>query len=78
MIFDTHLHESKYSDDSFLSLSHAIETAKSLGLDGICITNHDNNYLKNDIGKSKKIDDILVIVGAEILTFEGDILVFSI
>ncbi len=77
MIIDTHLHESKYSSDSFLSLTEAIETAKSLGLDGICVTNHDNNYLKNDIGSSKKIDDILVIVGSEILTFEGDILVFG-
>lgn len=77
MLIDTHLHESKYSDDSFLSLDDAIDTAKSLGLDGICVTNHDNNYLINDIGKSKKIDDILVIVGAEILTFEGDILVFG-
>ncbi|WP_026895268.1 PHP-associated domain-containing protein [Clostridiisalibacter paucivorans] len=77
MIIDTHLHESKYSPDSHLSLTEAIETAKSLGLDGICVTDHDNNYLKNDIGTSKKIDDILVIVGAEILTFEGDILVFG-
>ena len=77
MIIDTHLHESKYSSDSYLSLTDAIETAKSLGLDGICVTAHDNNYLKNDIGKFKKINDILVIVGAEILTFEGDILVFG-
>lgn len=77
MIIDTHLHESKYSFDSFLSLAEAIENAKSLGLEGICVTNHDNNYLKEEIGSSKKIDDILVIVGAEILTFEGDILVFG-
>lgn len=77
MIIDTHLHESKYSPDSYLSLTEAVETAKSLGLDGICVTDHDNNFLKNDIGTSKKINDILVIVGAEILTFEGDILVFG-
>lgn len=77
MIIDTHLHESTYSSDSYLSLTEAIETAKFLGLDGICVTNHDNNYLKNDISSSKKIDDILVIVGSEILTFEGDILVFG-
>lgn len=77
MIIDTHLHESKYSSDSFLSFTDAIDNAKDLGLDGICVTNHDNNYLKNDIGSSKKINDILVIVGAEILTFEGDILVFG-
>lgn len=78
MIIDTHLHESKYSSDSYLSLTDAIETAKSLGLDAICVTDHDNNDLKNDIGLSKKVNDMLVIVGAEILTFQGDILVFGV
>lgn len=77
MIIDTHLHESKYSSDSHLSLTEAIEAARILGLDGICVTDHDNNFLKNEIGHSTKINDILVIVGAEILTFQGDILVFG-
>ncbi len=77
MIIDTHIHENKYSPDSFIDLKGAIETAKFMGLDGICITNHDNNLLKNDIGNYAKINDILVIVGAEILTYEGDILVFG-
>ncbi|MGO1652740.1 PHP-associated domain-containing protein [Senegalia sp. (in: firmicutes)] len=77
MIIDTHLHEDRYSFDSKLPFDKAIEKAKNMGLDGICVTNHDNNHLKNDIGTSKKINDILVIVGAEILTFEGDILVFG-
>lgn len=78
MIIDTHLHESKYSFDSRLSLKEAIETAKFVGLDGICVTNHDNDNLKNDIGASAKINGILVIVGNEILTHEGDILVFGV
>lgn len=78
MIIDTHIHENKYSSDSFMSLNEIIETAKLVGLDGICITNHDNNFLKNEIGNYTKIDNILVIVGAEILTHEGDILVFGV
>lgn len=78
MIIDTHLHESKYSSDSQLSFKDAIETAKFVGLDGICITNHDNNYLIDEIGFSTKINNLLVIVGAEILTYEGDILVFGV
>lgn len=78
MIIDTHLHESKYSFDSHLTFKEAIETAKFVGLDGICVTNHDNNHLRKEIGNSAKINDILVIVGAEILTFEGDILVFGV
>ena len=77
MIIDTHIHENKYSSDSFIDLKKAIDMAKLIGLDGICITNHDNNDLRNDLGDSVKINGVLVIVGAEILTHQGDILVFG-
>lgn len=77
MIIDTHLHESKYSEDSFLSLDEAISAAKKIGLDGICVTDHESNGLIKDIGPFFKRNGILVIVGAEILTYEGDILVFG-
>ncbi|WP_313757129.1 PHP domain-containing protein [Tissierella sp.] len=77
MIIDTHVHENKYSFDSFLDFKESIELAKFMGIDGLCITNHDNNTLRNDIGDSAKINGILVIVGAEVLTYEGDILVFG-
>lgn len=77
MIIDTHIHENKYSSDSFIDLKKAIDMAKLIGLDGICMTNHDNNDLRNDLGDSVKINGVLVIVGAEILTHQGDILVFG-
>lgn len=77
MIIDTHVHENKYSADSFIDLQGGIKTAKLFGLDGLCITNHDNNDLRNDLGDSVKIDGILIIVGAEVLTKQGDILVFG-
>ena len=77
MIIDTHIHESKYSPDSFIELRKATDIAKLIGLDGICITNHDNNNLRNDIGDYAKINGILVIVGTEVLTYQGDILVFG-
>jgi predicted metal-dependent phosphoesterase TrpH len=77
MLIDIHVHESKYSGDSFLGLNSAVRRAKELGLDGICITNHDNNLLRNEIGDYAYINDLLVIVGAEVYTREGDILVFG-
>lgn len=77
MIIDCHVHESKYSFDSNIDFYEAINEAKSIGLDGLCITNHDNNLLRNEIGDSAIIDGVLVIVGAEVLTFEGDILTFG-
>ncbi len=78
MIIDTHVHENKYSFDSFIDFKESIELAKLIGLDGMCITNHDNNNLRNDIGDSANINGVLVIVGAEVLTHEGDILVFGV
>lgn len=78
MIIDTHIHENKYSFDSFIDFKECIHKAKTIGLDGLCITNHDNNDMINDIGNSTLIDNTLIIVGAEILTFEGDILVFGV
>lgn len=78
MIIDTHLHENKYSFDSHIDFKEAIDTARILGMDGICVTNHENNTLREEIGESIHINNILVIVGAEILTHEGDILVFGV
>ncbi|WP_040327974.1 PHP domain-containing protein [Clostridium ihumii] len=77
MIIDTHLHENRYSSDSLMSLEEAICAAKKIGLDGICVTDHESNGLRRDLGSSFTMDGILVIVGAEILTYEGDILVFG-
>ena len=77
MIIDTHVHESKYSFDSSMDFIEAVKLSRLLGLDGLCITNHDNNTLREEIGDSAKINGVLVIVGAEILTFEGDILTFG-
>ena len=47
MIIDMHMHEMRYSGDSFLRLENMVEIAKRRGLDGICITDHDSMGLKN-------------------------------
>lgn len=77
MIIDMHVHENKYSKDSFISLDDIIKKSKEIGLDGVCITDHESNDLMRDFGSHFYKDGILVIVGAEFLTFEGDILVFG-
>jgi len=77
MIIDIHSHENKYSFDSHMNLADGIKQAKVIGLDAMCITNHDNNLLALEVGNSAIIDGLLVIVGTEILTTQGDILVFG-
>jgi predicted metal-dependent phosphoesterase TrpH len=58
-------------------MEEGIKVAKEKGLDGICLTEHDIFASRK---KAKELQDkynILVIVGIEILTFEGDIICFG-
>ena len=78
MIIDTHMHGSEYSPDSTVSMREIVSRAKKVGLDGVCITDHDTNEAIDEAKEIAKQEDYLVIVGAEILTFEGDMLVFGV
>ncbi len=77
MIIDTHMHERTFSDDSFLSLEMIVARAKEIGLSGVCITDHESNGLTERARHYSKETGFLIIVGAEILTHEGDITVFG-
>jgi len=58
-------------------LGDAISKAKSLGLSGICITDHESNGIADLAKEMAQRENFLVIVGMELLTFEGDLLVFG-
>lgn len=77
MIIDTHMHCSEHSADSSVSMREIVSRAKKVGLDGICITDHDTNGAMAEAKQLAKEEDYLVIVGAEILTYEGDMVVFG-
>ncbi|SET28472.1 hypothetical protein SAMN05660297_01913 [Natronincola peptidivorans] len=77
MIIDIHIHEKTYSDDSLLSLKEIIPQAKTMGLNGICITDHESMDIADEAYRLSREENFLVLVGAEILTFEGDMLVFG-
>ena len=72
MIIDTHIHESKFSLDSKVSLIEIMSRAKEIGLDGICITDHDNNDITEEARELSKKTGFLIIPGVEVLTYEGD------
>lgn len=78
MIVDIHVHEMNGSSDSKLNIEDAIKIAEQNGIDGICITDHDSLYWRNRIEKYQKNTDVLLIVGVEIYTLDGDILCFGI
>lgn len=77
MIIDLHFHTKQYSPCSSIDMEEGVRQAKSLGLDGICITDHDEFACRKKAEELQKKYDILVIVGTEILTTEGDLLCFG-
>jgi len=77
MIIDTHIHAYPYSDDSKITLPEIVEQARLIGLDGICITDHESNKIMELAYQLKKETGFPIFVGAEILTYEGDMLVFG-
>ncbi|MYE39131.1 MAG: PHP domain-containing protein [Chloroflexi bacterium] len=65
------------SDDSFMSVDEAIEGAKSLGLDGICLTDHDAFWAEQQARGLSLKHEFLVLPGSEINTDAGHVLTFG-
>ena len=77
LLIDLHTHSYPKSDDSFVSVDDLIDRAKYVGLDGICLTEHDVFWDPADIKTLSKRHDFLVLPGCEINTDAGHILVFG-
>lgn len=78
MIIDFHMHERTFSSDSQMNLKEMVFEAKRKGLDGICITDHDEYGLAEYAMKLSKIENFPIFVGVEYLSIEGDIVAFGI
>lgn len=78
MFIDMHMHESRYSKDSFLKLEEMVELAKKRGLDAICITDHDDMGLKEFAAEYSEKVGFPIFVGVEYLSLQGDIVAFGI
>ena len=77
MLIDIHTHTYPTSDDSNLTPQDLISEAKKVGLDGICITDHDGFWNPRDIEKIGIDNDFLVLPGCEVTTEEGHLLVYG-
>ena len=77
MLIDLHTHSYPKSDDSFVSVDDLIDRAKSLGLDGICLTDHDEFWAPEVVRDLSGKHNFLVLSGSEINTDAGHILVFG-
>lgn len=77
MFIDIHVHTKEFSPCSHIDLEEAIIKAKTIGLDGICITDHESMEMINRSESLTRKHQFLLIVGVELLTYEGDLLVFG-
>ncbi|SHK75759.1 PHP-associated domain-containing protein [Hespellia stercorisuis] len=78
MVIDFHVHERTFSDDSHMNLKEIVNEAKMIGLDGVCITDHDAFGLVDYAAKISRQENFPIFVGVEYLTPEGDITAFGI
>lgn len=77
MIIDLHVHTSPASPCSSAPVDALIEEAKTIGLDGICLTDHNYVWDPNQVEDLRQKHGFLVLSGNEITTDQGDMVVFG-
>ena len=77
MLIDLHTHSYPKSDDSFMGVDDLIDSAKSAGLNGVCLTEHDSFWSTPEVDALSRKHDFLVLPGCEINTDTGHVLVFG-
>jgi len=76
MRLDLHIH-TRASVCSVLSIEDILSRARTLGLDGVCLTDHDLVARESLAREGVQEDGLVVLVGMEYATAEGDFLVFG-
>jgi predicted metal-dependent phosphoesterase TrpH len=76
-LIDLHNHTLVHSDDSLLRPEDLVRRAKQLGLDAVCITEHDRPWDPEELANLSKALDFPIFPGMEINTEEGHVLVFG-
>ncbi len=74
---DLHVHTSPASPCASSSVDDVISEAKRIGLDGICLTDHNYQWNAEDIETLREKHKFPVLRGNEITTVQGDMLVFG-
>lgn len=77
MVIDLHVHTFPASACSAMSADEAIGEAKRVGLDGICLTDHNYVWDRNAVADLAKKHNFPVFRGNEITTDQGDVVVFG-
>jgi predicted metal-dependent phosphoesterase TrpH len=76
-LIDLHTHTRHGSICGYMWADELVEQAKKIGLDGVCITEHDNFWKPERIEKLARKHNFMVIGGAEVTTDCGEVLIFG-
>jgi len=77
MRVDLHIHTRPRSPCSAIDPSALLEEARRAGLDGVCLTEHQNRWSPREVEELMQAGRIRVFQGNEVTTNQGDILVFG-
>jgi predicted metal-dependent phosphoesterase TrpH len=75
MVIDLHVHSAPASPCSSVTMEQLIEEARAIGLDGICLTDHNHRWDPREADALRQKYGFLILRGNEITTDQGDILV---
>lgn len=78
MIIDLHTHTRFGSNCSYLHPEQLAQRAKQLGLDGVCITEHELSWDAEALHALSREHGVLVLGGVEVSTDMGHVLVFGV
>ena len=76
-VIDLHVHTSPASPCSSAPVDELIEEAKRIGLDGICLTDHNYVWDPEEVNDLRQKHGFLILRGNEITTNQGDMVVFG-
>ena len=77
MKIDLHSHSMPLSACSHMTAEELVQTAKEAGLDGICLTEHNRPWDRDEAQRLSDTFELAVFRGMEVTTKDGDILVFG-
>jgi predicted metal-dependent phosphoesterase TrpH len=75
---DHHVHTTRYSPDSDIRPHELIEAARAAGLDGVVITEHDEQWRPDELAElAARAGGLVVLSGVEVSAREGHFLVYG-
>ena len=76
-LFDLHVHTVRGSSDSNLTPQQLIDSAKAIGLDGVCLTEHSGGWETQELDREFADAGLRVFRGLEVDTDMGHVLVLG-